>query len=476
MTEKNFDAPQNRGKRRGPNDRSRDSRGSSRAGGSRGFERDRPRKDDRPRRDDRPSRDDRPRREERSSRAGGQRRDGDFRGGGRGEFRSYRDRNSGEHRGGKKTEHDSRAPRGSHGSNRQDDRGDRRSGERRFSDRGERRFSDRGDRRFNDGGKRGSASKLGRGGTRGNNRSDRGGIKREFTEAERLQHELRPVRGEHRDPEIPQEVTAKDLNPGARNELKTLEKENAERVARHLAMVSLVINIDPELAHQHAISAARKAGRIPVVRETLAMTAYALEDFAMALRELRTYRRISGKDMHIALEVDCERGLGRPEKALEVARQVDPKKLSDQERVYLAIAVSGARLDLGQLDAALAELEIPQLNPKKVFPWSPELFSAYAAVLEDLGRAGEAAKWEQLASRASEALLEHAGGDRLEVTDAAAYGRELAEIEAEIAAAETVAAEDVAEDTAETAALTQEDPGEAEAETEAGEEAEAEEV
>jgi hypothetical protein len=59
------------------------------------------------------------------------------------------------------------------------------------------------------------------------------------------------------------------------------------------------------------------------VRETLAITAYATGDYALALRELRTYRRISGKDDQIALMVDSERGVGRPDRALEVGRAVD---------------------------------------------------------------------------------------------------------------------------------------------------------
>src|SRR5690606_5646624 len=87
------------------------------------------------------------------------------------------------------------------------------------------------------------------------------------------------------DPLIPDEITGRDLHPAARNELKTLSKENAEEVARHLAMAANLIDEDPELAHQHALAASRRAGRIAVVRETLGITAYATEDFALALRE-----------------------------------------------------------------------------------------------------------------------------------------------------------------------------------------------
>ncbi|WP_307858807.1 hypothetical protein [Microbacterium esteraromaticum] len=206
------------------------------------------------------------------------------------------------------------------------------------------------------------------------------------------------------EPPLPEEITPKDLHPAARNELKTLSKENAEQVARHLAMVARLIDDEPARAHEHALAASRRAGRIAVVRETLAITAYATEDFALALRELRTYRRISGKDDQIALIVDSERGVGRPDRALEEGRGVDRAALTPDVRVALAIAMSGARLDRGETELALGELEIPELNPDRAFEWSPALFSAYAAVLEDLGRADESAFWNQRAEVATSAL------------------------------------------------------------------------
>ncbi|MFE4725326.1 primosomal protein [Microbacterium sp. NPDC056736] len=216
--------------------------------------------------------------------------------------------------------------------------------------------------------------------------------------------EIRPVRPRHDDPVISDDVTPQDLPPSARNELKTLSKENAEQVARHLAMAAQLIDEDPVLAHQHALSASRRAGRIAVVRETLAITAYATGDFALALRELRTYRRISGKDDQIALIVDSERGVGRPDRALEVGRSVDRSTLDTAVRVELAIAMSGARLDLGEPERALQELDIPELDPDRAFEWSPGLFAARAAVLEELGRADEAAQWHRRAVVAGEAL------------------------------------------------------------------------
>ncbi|MFT2705811.1 hypothetical protein [Clavibacter zhangzhiyongii] len=210
-----------------------------------------------------------------------------------------------------------------------------------------------------------------------------------------------------------------DLDRIARNELKTLSKDNAEGVAQHLVMAARLIEEDPELAHRHATSAARRAGRIAVVRESLAITAYAVGDYALALRELRTYRRISGKDDQLALMVDSERGQGRPDKALELGRSVPKETLPAAEQVALAIAMSGARLDLGQTEAALDELSIAQLNRDVAYSYSADLFHAYAEVLEELGRSDEADAWRQRADRAEAAFADPDEGwdDMVEVVE-----------------------------------------------------------
>jgi len=216
--------------------------------------------------------------------------------------------------------------------------------------------------------------------------------------------DTKQVRPRIPEPPIPDEVTPEQLPKDIRNDLKTLTTENQEYVARHLVMAARLIDDDPAAAHQHALAASRRGGRIGVVRETLAITAYRTGDYALALRELRTFRRLTGSDEQLPLMVDSERGLGRPERALELGRSVPRGGLPVPVQVELAIAMSGARLDLGQPDAALAELEIPQLDPDIAYSWSPELFDAYATVLEELGRAGEAADWFRRADVARAAL------------------------------------------------------------------------
>jgi hypothetical protein len=222
------------------------------------------------------------------------------------------------------------------------------------------------------------------------------------------------------DPHIPDDVEANQLDKVARSELKTLSKDNADWVAKHLVMAGRVIDEDPALAHRHALAAARRAGRVGVVRETVAITAYATGDFALALRELRTHRRISGSNDQLPLMVDSERGVGRPDRALELGRSVPRAELPVPVQVELAIAMSGARLDLEQPEAALVELQISQLDPDRAFEWSPSLFDAYATVLEELGRDDEAAEWFARSERAADALLEASdpdGGDTIEIVE-----------------------------------------------------------
>ncbi|MGN7252524.1 hypothetical protein [Arthrobacter sp. SAFR-014] len=207
-----------------------------------------------------------------------------------------------------------------------------------------------------------------------------------------------------RSPEIDEDVTGKELDRATQHQIKTLEANSAEWVARHLVMAGRLIDDEPELAFQHALAASRRGGRLAAVREAVGLTAYAAGHYGEALREFRTYRRISGSNVHLPVMADCERGLGRPDRALDVVRSEEAQDLDAPGKVELAIVASGARGDLGQLDAAVAELEIPQLDINRAFSYSPRLFRAYADALTAVGRETEAGKWQRQAVVAEEAL------------------------------------------------------------------------
>lgn len=207
-----------------------------------------------------------------------------------------------------------------------------------------------------------------------------------------------------RSPEIDEDVTGKELDREASRQLGTLNDTNRKWVARHLVMAGRLFDIDPQLAFEHALAASRRGGRLAIVREAVGLTAYAAGDYEEALRELRTYRRISGDQTHLPVQADCLRGLGKPDKAIELAQEPEATQLTGQSRAELAMVVSGAHLDQGDHSSALSALEIPELDINRAFSFSPRLYAAYADVLELLGRDEEAKRWHAQIAVAERAL------------------------------------------------------------------------
>lgn len=189
---------------------------------------------------------------------------------------------------------------------------------------------------------------------------------------------------------IDDDVEFAQLDQQARQRLRTLSKESANRVGRHLVMAGNLVESDPELAYQHAQSAMRRAGRVDVVREAVALTAYATGRYAEALREIRTVRRLSGLDALRAIEADCERGLGRPERALDLAAAAPSKDMTDIDQVELAIVASGARLDLDQPEAALLVLDQELVRGVTDEDMKVRVAHARVTALRAAGRSAEA--------------------------------------------------------------------------------------
>ncbi len=160
----------------------------------------------------------------------------------------------------------------------------------------------------------------------------------------------------------------------------------------------------PELALEHAQAAGRRGGRIAAVREATGIAAYEAGDFALALKELRTFRRMTGAEVHLPLMVDCERALGRLDKAVELATSEAVQSLEPGEKVELAIVLAGMRRDQGDAQGAVDALTIPQLDKNRGFAYSPRLFRAYAEALRGVGKDREALTWDRQAVVAEAAL------------------------------------------------------------------------
>lgn len=196
-------------------------------------------------------------------------------------------------------------------------------------------------------------------------------------------------------PELAADIRPDELDREAREELRSLPNDLADLVAKHLVAVVRALSVDdPERAYEHAKVARRFATRVGVVREVSGIAAYRAGQYAEALKELRTARRLTGIDDYLPMMADCERGLGRPERALDLIRSPEAERLDRAGRIELAIVESGARRDLGQYDAAVVTLQrVPELRDPEPKPWSARLAFAYADALADAGQEKAAIDW-----------------------------------------------------------------------------------
>ncbi|MFL6137579.1 MAG: hypothetical protein ACJ74O_07235 [Frankiaceae bacterium] len=192
---------------------------------------------------------------------------------------------------------------------------------------------------------------------------------------------------------LPPDVTPDQLDRAVWGELRSLPKQLAERVAGHLVAAGTLIDTDPALASRHAMEARRLAARVAAVREAAGLTAYAAGRYAEALTELRAARRLADNPDVLPVMADCERGLGRPERALALLDHADARRLDRAGRVELLIVAAGARRDLGQPDAAVLTLEVPELHSGEAAEWTERLWYAYADALLAAGRRDEAIGW-----------------------------------------------------------------------------------
>ena len=185
-------------------------------------------------------------------------------------------------------------------------------------------------------------------------------------------------------------------------------------MARYLVAADL--DEDREQGYAYAQAAKRLAARVGVVREAGGIAAYQTGRWAEALSELRAARRMTGRDDYLPIMADCERALGRVDRALALVREAKATELERATQIELRIVESGIRRDQGLPEAAVITLQVPELTSGRLRPWSARLFYAYADALLAAGRAEDARDWF---ARAAEADTdgETDAADRLDELD-----------------------------------------------------------
>jgi tetratricopeptide (TPR) repeat protein len=191
--------------------------------------------------------------------------------------------------------------------------------------------------------------------------------------------------------DLPESITADQLDPEVLAELRTLPGDLASVIARLLVATS--VSEDPVQAYAYAKKARDLAARVGVVRETCAIAAYQAGDWSTALAEFRAARRLTGRSSYLPLMADCERALGRPDRALELVSGPDARAADHATQIELRIVESGIRRDQGLLDAAVVALQGPELTGGRVRPEYARLYYAYADALLEAGREDEAREW-----------------------------------------------------------------------------------
>lgn len=194
-------------------------------------------------------------------------------------------------------------------------------------------------------------------------------------------------------PDLPPDITGRELDRSVTAQLKGLPEKLAARIARHLAAAGVYIDDDPELAYQHAKAAKNRAQRLAIVREALGEAAYAAGHYAEALAELRAAKRMNGATAYLPIMADCHRALGQPEQAIKLAHSPSVAGFVPEAKAEMTIVEAGARRDLGQFDAALRVLELAPLHNKSRASWVVRLRYAYADTLEAAGRLNDALAW-----------------------------------------------------------------------------------
>jgi hypothetical protein len=260
------------------------------------------------------------------------------------------------------------------------------------------RSSGRSDDRRGAGSRGGAPTGGGRDKTKGFDKEGarRDGPKRDFSRpraSERSDEARTESQARYDGPPIPEDITGKELDRSIQAQLQSLPDKLALRVARHLVAAGLLIDSEPRTAYEHTLAARARASRLAVVREAVGEAAYAAEEYTEALAELRAAKRMNGVQDYVAMMADCERALGRPDRALALVRNAPKDKLSHALLAELTIVEAGARRDRGELDAALRTLETSHINSKSREPWVARLRYAYADTLLEAGRPTDALAW-----------------------------------------------------------------------------------
>ena len=216
------------------------------------------------------------------------------------------------------------------------------------------------------------------------------------------------------EPKMPKSIEWRMLSAEDRERLRGLSKEHAENIGLHILAAYTLEESNPEGALEHAKWVARQASRIDFARETLAFISYRQGNYKLALKEFRTAYRMNGFLDYLPFIADCERGLGNPKKAIEIAMSDDARYLRGEAKAEMFLVYAGALGDLKMWDKAIEIVHKLGRSKGLAGEYRMRAVQAEQYFLEESGRTDEAIALDQLLDKLE---LQYAESDMDETSD-----------------------------------------------------------
>ncbi|MDR1448176.1 MAG: hypothetical protein LBI63_04360 [Candidatus Ancillula sp.] len=184
-----------------------------------------------------------------------------------------------------------------------------------------------------------------------------------------------------------------DVIPMAyKNEIALLGSEKSKLIEKYIISTYRYLDTLPQKALEEAKKAVKIVSRLAVVREMLGLAAYKSGEWSLAIRELKTARRLNGLSDYLPIIADSYRGLGQPMQVFEIAISPEAMSLPLSAHIEMSIVLAGAYSDIGKFKPAMETLKREMSRSGLSTELKLRLMEAQALVLETEGKQNEANK------------------------------------------------------------------------------------